>query len=104
MKELKQFSDKELLKAQIYNYIAGRGCKRVPVTTEELCNHTGLTGRQLRNLIQEIREDYPIVSREDEGGGYWLGNSDDIQNFIDRILSRKRRYEKTIRVMKRHIK
>ena len=93
------------VKLEVYNYIRNNGSKKVPVQTSQICWALGLRPRELRNIIRDLREQYPIVSKEEDGGGYWIAKDNgDIEMFVERITRRKKRYEHTIRTMKKHLK
>lgn len=78
--------------------------KEMAITSRELTSLTGIKLRQLKILITELRMEYPICSKETEGGGYWMAESDkDIKEFIKMISRRRDGYNKTIRVMQNHI-
>lgn len=79
--------------------------KERAITGRELTALTGIKLRQLKILITELRMDYPICSKETEGGGYWMAESDeDIKEFIKMISRRRDGYNRTIEVMKNHIR
>lgn len=74
------------------------------ITSKELMNFTGLSFRQLKQIISELRIIYPICSRETNGGGYWLAEDErDIKEFISMISRRRDGYNKTIAIMENHI-
>ena len=78
--------------------------KNNAVTSRELTSLTGIKFRYLKSLITELRMEYPICSKETEGGGYWMAESDDdIKEFIKMIGRRRDGYNKTIEVMQNHI-
>jgi DNA-binding IscR family transcriptional regulator len=78
--------------------------KERAITSRELISLTGINFRQLKMLITELRMEYPICSKETEGGGYWIAESDkDIKEFINMISRRRDGYNKTIEVMQNHI-
>ena len=59
-----------------------------------------ITFRELKKVITALREDYAIVSKETDGGGYWIAESeDDILDFIQMIERRKTGYENTLKSM-----
>ena len=70
----------------------------------ELSRLTCLTSRVIKSLITELRVEYPICSKETEGGGYWMAeNEQDIIEFVKMIERRRNAYNKTIEVMSHHI-
>ena len=71
---------------------------------KELQTLTGLPLRRLKEVITELRKEYPICSKEIDGGGYWLAeNENDIREFIMMIAKRRDGYTKTINRMQRHL-
>ncbi len=82
----------------------------IPQTQEEaipgpkLSRLTHLTPRAIKALIAELRVEYPICSKETDGGGYWMAeNEQDIIEFIKMIERRRNAYNKTIEVMSHHM-
>lgn len=82
----------------------------IPKTREEaipgpeLSRLTRLTSRAVKGLITELRVEYPICSKETEGGGYWMAESEqDIIEFIKMIERRRNAHNKTIEIMSHHI-
>lgn len=74
------------------------------VTTSALLQKTGIDVRALKNIISELRIEYPICSKEESPGGYWIADNDeDIMEFVGVMERRKRSYEKTVEVMSNHI-
>ena len=74
------------------------------ITGKELMSFTGLTFRQIKEIIAELRMLHPICSRETNGGGYWIAETDeDIKGFVSMISRRRDGYKKTIAVMENHI-
>jgi predicted transcriptional regulator len=70
----------------------------------ELSRLTHLTPRAIRELVTELRIEYPICSKETEGGGYWMAeNEQDIIEFVKMIERRRNAHSKTIEVMSHHI-
>ena len=70
----------------------------------ELNRLTHLTSRAVKSLITELRVEYPICSKETEGGGYWMAeNEQDIIEFVKMIERRRNAHNKTIEVMSHHI-
>jgi len=79
--------------------------KRVEaIQGKELQTLTGLPLRRLKEVITELRKEYPICSKEIDGGGYWIAeNENDIREFIMMIAKRRDGYTKTINRMQRHL-
>lgn len=76
-----------------------------PIKTKTLCADMNITVRVLKKLVTNLREEYPIVSRETDGGGYWLAkDSVDVTNFIQMITTHKNTYQETIDKMKKYLK
>lgn len=71
--------------------------------TRVIKNATGLSTRDLKLVISDLREFYPICSKETDGGGYWLAaNDDEINNFIALLERRIQSNIKTIEAMNNH--
>lgn len=101
MKKNEKFEE---LKILVLNKI--RNCsKQKPITSKKLCDDVNISFRLLKEIITDLREDYPIVSKETHGGGYWIATDFiDILNFINMIEARKKGYEETIQKMYIHLK
>lgn len=79
--------------------------KQFPVKGKVLCDEFNLSFRNVKAIITKLREDYPIVSKQTNGGGYWISEDEtDILNFINMINARKIGYEETINKMNTHLK
>lgn len=90
------------IQEQVLNLIPKK--REDAITSKELMNFTGLSFRELKKIISELRITYPICSRETDGGGYWLAEDEkDIKEFISMISRRRDGYNKTIEVMQNHI-
>lgn len=90
------------IQEQVLNLIPKK--REDAITSKELMNFTGLSFRQLKEIISELRIIYPICSRETDGGGYWLAEDErDIKEFISMISRRRDGYNKTIAIMENHI-
>jgi len=90
------------IKEQVLDLIPNN--KDNAISSRDLMNFTGLTFRQLKRIISELRVLYPICSKETDGGGYWMAeNDEDIKEFIKMISRRRDGYNKTINVMENHI-
>ncbi len=77
--------------------------KEKAITSKELMLITGLKFRVLKEIISNLRNIYPICSKETNGGGYWIAENDsDINDFIYMISRRRDGYNKTIKVMQKH--
>ena len=75
-----------------------------PVTSKTLCAELNISFRLLKSIITELRNNYPIVSKETSGGGYWLAKQKkEVTMFIGMIEARKLGYEDTIKKMKKFI-
>jgi DNA-binding IscR family transcriptional regulator len=78
--------------------------KEKAITSSELKNLFGISFRELKMIITILREKYPIVSKETDGGGYWLATIDeDIYDFIAMIARRRDGYNNTISTMQKYI-
>ncbi len=101
---MKQNTEKfEELKLQVYNLIANAS-KGYPIKGKQICNEVNLPFRTVKELITELRNEYPIVSKETGDGGYWIAKTDtDIEAFIKMIEARKQGYELTIEKMKKFL-
>lgn len=90
------------IQEQVLNLIPKK--REDAITSKELMNFTGLSFRELKKIISELRIVYPICSRETDGGGYWLAEDErDIKEFISMISRRRDGYNKTIAIMENHI-
>lgn len=79
--------------------------KYKPITSKELIAWTGLSFRKLKVIITKLRQYYAIVSKETDGGGYWIAeNTDDINNFINMIGRRMNGYQETINTMQKYLR
>lgn len=93
----------EDLRAAVYNLIRNAS-KKYPVKGKTICNELNLTFRVVKKLITDLREEYPIVSKETGDGGYWIAESEsDVLAFIKMIEARKYGYETTIGKMKKYL-
>lgn len=93
----------EELRIAVYNLIRNAS-KKYPVKGKTICNELNLTFRVVKELITDLREEYPIVSKETGDGGYWIAESEhDILTFIKMIEARKDGYETTITKMKKYL-
>lgn len=98
------------LQAEEYHaYILGRIKWLIPkerrnaITLGSICSFTGLKPRIVKELITELRVETPICSKETEGGGYWLAETNqDIEEFVNMIKRRRDGYNKTIEIMSQH--
>ena len=98
----KKETKRNTLKEAVFNTISGKATKNNPINAKDLCSEYQITFRELKQLITELRTDYPIVSKETNGGGYWLAeNEQDIVEFINMIDRRRRGYEETIKMMQK---
>ena len=96
-----EFSDLEIL---VLNKIQNAD-KRNPITSKKLREECNISFRNLKRYITNLRTEYPIVSKETNGGGYWIAETDvDIVNFVSMIEARKKGYEETITKMLKFIK
>lgn len=90
----------EELKLQVYNLISN-ATKQHPIKSKQICNEVNLPFRTVKELISDLRNNYPIVSKETGDGGYWIAQTaTDIVAFIKMIEARKQGYELTIEKMK----
>ena len=100
----KQSELDEMLKCQIINKLLNTSSTNT-ITSKTLCSEINISFRELKRLITELRNEYPIVSRETNGGGYWIDKTNsEIQAFIKMIDARKIGYENTINTMNKFIK
>ncbi len=90
------------IQEQVLNLIPKK--REDAITSKKLMNFTGLSFRDLKQIISELRIIYPICSKETDGGGYWLAEDErDIKEFISMISRRRDGYDKTIAIMENHI-
>ena len=89
----------------ILNFINTHGSKRRPVSTRDICFEYNLNMRDLRYIISDLREDYPILSTKANGGGYWIAEDDeDLEQFIKQLHVLEKKYKNMIKLMKSHLK
>lgn len=92
----------EHLKSMVLELIPDKRAEAIQ--SKELQALTGLPLRRLKEVITELRKEYPICSKEIDGGGYWIAESEnDIREFIMMIAKRRNGYNKTINRMQRHL-
>ena len=93
---------KSSVKEQVLNLIPNN--RKNAITSKDLMRFTGLKSRGLKQIIAKLRIEYPICSKETEGGGYWIAeDEEDIKEFIVMIGRRRDAYNKTIAIMENHI-
>ena len=98
MKKLTREDHKEI----ILSLIPETRAEAIP--GKELMRLTHLKFREIKELITELRLEYPICAQETNGGGYWMAEKEqDIIEFIKMIERRRNAYNKTIEVMSHHI-
>lgn len=57
---------------------------------------------ELRDLVHELRlNGYPVCSRTDKGGGYWLGSKEDIERTLADLKSRRNELNDIIAALER---
>ena len=100
----------ELKNNVILNEEQGRVLSLIPkdkasaITSKDLMSLTGFSFRGLKAIISELRRDYPICSKETDGGGYWIAeNKDDVREFISMIARRRDGYNNTIDLMQNYM-
>jgi DNA-binding IscR family transcriptional regulator len=92
----------ENLKSMVLELIPDKRAEAIQ--SKELQVLTGLPLRKLKEVISELRKEYPICSKETDGGGYWIAeNENDIREFIIMIAKRRNGYTQTINRMQRHL-
>lgn len=90
----------DLFKALVYNEIRNKATKAHPIKERTLRNNLNISRRVLQKVLVTLREDYPIVAKETEDGGYWIAEDEaDIIAFIQMMTRRKNGYENTITLM-----
>lgn len=84
--------------------IRSSASKEKPIKQKDLRYDLNISSRKLKAIISDLRDEYPIMSRQSNGGGVWLATSEEeILDFITMINSHKKTYEKTIEKMNRHL-
>lgn len=74
--------------------------KKNAITTKQLTEVTGLTVRQLKDVIVHLRQTFPILSKTEDGGGYWISrNKQEVDEFCVGLKSRADAHLKTIEMM-----
>ena len=75
-----------------------------PIKSKILCEECNITFRRLKQIVKKLRNEYPIVAKETDGGGYWMAKTnDEIISFTNMIEARKNGYEETIFQMHKHL-
>lgn len=93
-------NEKEELRARVLNEIRNNANKLHPIKLSKLKDNVGLTTRVTKQIVSDLRNEYPIVAKETEGGGYWLAEDEaDIVSFIQMMERRKNGYENTLHKM-----
>ena len=93
--------DEKLFKWQVLGLISTD--RKHPTTTDELTMRIGISVRELKSIIFELRKDFPICSKVIDGGGYWMAeDAEDIRDFISLMESRIWSTKKTIDRMQYH--
>ena len=58
---------------------------------------TGTKPRTLKEAITELRNDFAICAKETDGGGYWIGHTNqEVREYIIMIEKHKAGYDRTI--------
>ena len=79
--------------------------KKYALSGSEISLITGYSSRKVRRLINDLRNEFPIVAKEADKGGYWLAESkEDIKDFINMQQNRMNGYQRTINAMANHLK
>lgn len=95
-------NSRETYKASILNLMPRRRAEAIQ--SRELMTLTGLTFREIKDIITELRIEHPICAKETEGGGYWIAETDqDILEFVNMIERRRDGHNHTISVMTNHM-
>jgi len=90
----------EELRVRVLNEIRNNASKLYPIKLSKLKDNVGLSSRETKRIISDLRNDYPIVAKEVEGGGYWLAEDEaDIVDFIQMIERRRDGYQNTLHKM-----
>lgn len=80
------------------------GSRDRSIKQRDLCKKSDLTPRALKEIIEDLREDYPIVAQQTGRGGYWMAETqEEIIEFVEMIKARRRGYQKTEETMKKYI-
>ena len=56
--------------------------KKNPTSMKALRDRTGMTRREITEVIKSARRFYPICATRIAPGGYWIGGKDDIENML----------------------
>lgn len=82
-----------------------KGTRLKPAKTRDLCFDFNINRRTLKYIVSRLREEYPIVSQDINGGGYWLANNnDELITFLNMMENRKKGYIETIDKMTKYLK
>lgn len=94
--------EKERLKSQIISHM-GVGIENIR-KGEFFIKLFGITRRNFTNLITELREEYPIVSRKTEPHGYYIATHDyEIADYIINLQNYVEGCNNTIKTMKKYL-
>lgn len=76
-----------------------------PQKADEIVDMLSLSGSsELRKLVHELRKNgYPVCSRKDNGGGYWLGNKAETERTLADLKSRLKELSEVIDGMEKGV-
>lgn len=64
----------------------------------------GMSARRIKEIISDLRTCIPVVSKETEGGGYWIANNpEDVRRFMIMISNRRDGYNRTLEKMQKYL-
>lgn len=75
------------------------GSESIPTSREELVNLTGLSDRAVREEINLLKKDYPVIN---VGRGYYIANDPDDPNLKAYIHQELNRIRSISRAIRRH--
>lgn len=80
-------------------------CERDAMTLGELRSSMGgMSARKIKEIISELRTCIPVVSKETDGGGYWIAdNPEDVRRFMIMISNRRDGYNRTLEKMQKYL-
>lgn len=80
-------------------------CERDAVPLKELRGSMGgMSARKIKEIISDLRSCIPVVSKETEGGGYWIAsNPEDVRRFMIMISNRRDGYNRTLAKMQNYL-
>jgi len=74
------------------------------ISGSDIMAYTGLTRREVTDLMVKLRETYPVCSKVHDGGGYWIATTNnEISRYIGQLDRRISGIKRTMALMTEHI-